>query len=69
MTETVKVSGEELAVIDELCSCGHLKSAHSGSLGHGYCRFCISCKKFTFVGFVLVNPEVADKYQPTPVEW
>lgn len=58
--------------IDELCSCGHLKSAHGDtvSTGHGKCRVegC-DCEKFTFIDWVTVGePENRNKYKPTPVK-
>ena len=56
-------------IIDELCSCGHLKSAHGDTItkGHGECRVC-DCSKFTFVSWVVViESEYRDQYVPTPV--
>lgn len=49
-------------IVDEKCSCGHLKSAHANTVkgpqramepGHGYCKNekC-KCSQFTWVDFV-----------------
>ena len=45
---------EELGIIDEKCSCGHLRSDHINSafqIGHGFCCVC-GCKQFTWIGWV-----------------
>jgi len=44
---------EELGIINEKCSCGHLRSDHEDtfSIGHGRCTKC-SCKQFTWIGWV-----------------
>lgn len=42
-------------ILDELCSCGHLRSSHgpgvAGAFGHGSCETS-GCPKFTWVRFV-----------------
>lgn len=61
--------GIEERIIDELCTCGHLKSAHGDTIvkGHGSCKLC-DCSKFTFIDFVLVDSaENNARYEPTPV--
>lgn len=42
--------------MDEMCTCGHFRSDHSGAdvpglRGHGYCKVC-ECSKFTWKSFV-----------------
>lgn len=37
--------------VDELCTCGHLKSQHGGLIGHGACTIC-QCGRFTWNGWV-----------------
>lgn len=39
-------------IVDEICTCGHLKSAHKGLNGHGICTGC-SCYQFTWAKWVL----------------
>jgi len=42
-------------IIDEMCTCGHLKSQHAGHAlieGHGSCNEC-DCRKFTWEKWVL----------------
>lgn len=46
----------ETIVVDELCTCGHLKSSHGSSVngyapGHGSCLIC-GCQKFTWKKFL-----------------
>jgi len=49
-------------IIDEMCTCGHLKSQHNPTKlkvlaeieGHGKCTVC-DCKKFTWKSFVYIN--------------
>lgn len=38
-------------VVNEVCSCGHLKSEHGGWNGHGACSIC-ECGFFTWGGMV-----------------
>lgn len=45
-------------IVDELCQCGHLQSAHDAAdhqviavKGHGACRLC-GCAKYTFSRFI-----------------
>lgn len=39
-------------IIDEICTCKHLKSQHAGLNGHGSCNEC-DCKQFTWEKWVL----------------
>ena len=41
----------ERTIVDELCTCGHLKSQHLGLNGHGRCTVC-DCPQFTWSSFV-----------------
>lgn len=43
-------------IIDEKCSCGHLRSQHADRFakGHGPCNLC-KCAQFTWVEFVVAS--------------
>lgn len=50
-----KVLNDGTIIVDEMCECGHLRSAHMDtfSVGHGRCRVPLcDCKKFTWKEFV-----------------
>jgi len=46
-------------VIDERCTCQHLRSDHFDSVayGHGPCAVCRTCKQFTWAGMVEIESE------------
>lgn len=46
-------------IVDEQCSCGHMRSEHADNWvrGHGRCRCCTRCIKFTWTRFVY-NDEI-----------
>lgn len=54
--EEIKQANERFMekVVDERCTCGHLKSHHAGLNGHGACKEvkCL-CNQFTWSGWVM----------------
>jgi hypothetical protein len=48
---------QEEGKLDELCSCGHLKSQHGGLNGHGVCNICGDKDEvqFTWTAFVRIK--------------
>ncbi len=69
MPDNIKLDAGLANVIDELCSCGHLKSVHGDTvdIGHGTCVISgCDCFKFTFIDWVLVHEsENVSRYKPT----
>ena len=53
--KTIQTSDGPKTIIDEICQCGHLRSAHADrhQTGHGACSFGMcDCSQFTWKDFV-----------------
>jgi hypothetical protein len=60
MTKEEILEAKANGTLDEVCTCGHYKSEHTGVNGHGSCcRDGCACAWYTWVAFV-VRKEVVN---------